>query len=175
MNRPSREKNVLAPPHFVSTSIPSPQARYDPDCTNTVWPASCRCTTSPGSAGPTVISPGPACAVYVLMKKLSPPSAARLMPPRSPPSTLVCIPTFEDIAIMAPASARTASSASSPMLAIANAGPCSMPTFIRASPRCRRESRGGVHAAAAHGAGSTREAGRDPRWCVVSAGRAAAA
>src|SRR4029079_15663449 len=40
MKSPSREKNVFEPPHLLSMSMACDDARYEPDCRNTVRPSS---------------------------------------------------------------------------------------------------------------------------------------
>src|SRR5262245_36935838 len=107
MNRPSLEKNVLEPPHLLSTVIVSGAARYEPDCTNTVLPVSGHVITSPTSAGATMTRASGPVAVYVLRKNDSPPSTERLSPFIIPPFVLVEIDTVGVIASIAPASAET--------------------------------------------------------------------
>src|SRR5689334_21887665 len=83
-NKPSTEKNDLAPPHFVSTVRLASPARYELDCTKNGGPVSSIAAMSPGAPGASVTSPGPPRAVNVEIKADSPP-AARLIAPNSPP------------------------------------------------------------------------------------------
>ena len=68
---------------------------------------------SPGRRAATSTKPPCAGAVYVAMKKLSPPSAARLSDFITPPCALACSVTPADMAIIAPDSTRTVSPAPS--------------------------------------------------------------
>ncbi len=77
---------------------------------------------SPGSAGATMTSPGPALAVNVLMKKLSPPRTERFSPPSRPPCAFVTISTPPVIPVIAPASACSPSPCASFTFAMANDG-----------------------------------------------------
>ena len=77
---------------------------------------------SPGSAGATMTSPGPALAVNVLMKKLSPPSTERFSPPSSPPLAFVTISMPPVMPLIAPASACNPSPCASFTFAMANDG-----------------------------------------------------
>ena len=111
-NSPSREKNVLPPPHFVSISISGVAARNEPDCISSAWPVSSSTMISPGRAGAIVTSP--ACsASNVFMKKLSPPSTERFSPLSKPPFMPVSILIVSDMLTMAPVSAWIFSPASS--------------------------------------------------------------
>ena len=67
--------------------------------------------------------PPDAGAVYVLTKKLSPPSAARFNDFMTPPWALDCSSTPADIAIMAPLSTRTGSLGANVSRATPYAGP----------------------------------------------------
>src|SRR3954470_16435112 len=107
MKRPSRLKNVFDPPHLLSTSIVSGDARYEPDCRYTVLPVSGHVMMSPGNEGATTTCASGPLAVNVFMKNDSPPSTDRRRPLSTPPLVLVWISTVGVIAIMTPASACT--------------------------------------------------------------------
>ncbi len=101
--------------------MPALDARNEPDCTKSD-PLIGHATTSPGSGGATK-SWTPSCwAVKVFMKNDSPPSTARRRPFITPPWVDVCRSMPDDIATIAPASARTVSPAESVSRAVANAG-----------------------------------------------------
>ena len=68
MNSPSLLKNVLAPPHLLSMSIASEEARYEPDWRYTVLPVSGHVMMSPGKAGATTTWASGPVAVNVFMK-----------------------------------------------------------------------------------------------------------
>ena len=132
---PSPEKNVFAPPHFVSTSTPVSEASHEPDCTIIGVEASTgRWTMSPGRVGATVSSP-PCGARNVLMKKLSPPSTDRFRPAITPPCALVSISTPPDMLVIAPASALISPPAGIAITPIANAGLNLMSTCMPSLPR----------------------------------------
>ena len=123
-------KNVLLPPHFVSTSTLLSPASHEPDCTSTGCDASTGITAmSPGRSGATPTSP-PFAARNVLMKNVVPPSTDRLSPESTPPRALVSTSTPSVIDAIAPASTRRSPPGGMVTVAKANAGLATISTCM---------------------------------------------
>ena len=87
-------------------------------------PPTVRTTASPGRLAAQSTHPPCGGAVYVVMKRDSPPSTLRLIDFMNPPCILASTATPSDVAIIAPDSARTASPPAMVQRTTANDGVC---------------------------------------------------